>query len=132
VLRIRKLQELDKCWKALKLPYGTQIELHDKWNNSDVKAVDKALKLYKECVTAVESREAALRAVLENEKITDAKERTIQRHTLFSAMCAAGQVCEVAGRKLQMETEDVLMYGDSIYAVKLKEDFNAISRLLRT
>ena len=61
----------------------------------------------------------------------DERQRVVRRHQAFSEMCAAGQRCEVAAKRLRAETGDTLYFRDYVYLDKLRDDFTAVSKLLR-
>lgn len=134
MIRIRKLQELEACWHKLNIGYSLRVALHDKWNHAtkELRHIDAALKLYRECITAVEIREAAVERVLENEKNTDKAERNSKRSELFAAMCSAGQKCELVAKKLFNDSGDELFVKSDMYLAKIRDDFARISKMIRT
>lgn len=134
MVRMRKLQELEACWQRLSIGYSLRIALHDKWNHptKEVKHIDAALKIYRECIIAVDAREASLQAILANEGNEDKAEKMSKRHVLFNQMSLHGQTCELLAKKLFNETGDELHYRNDVYLTKLRDDFAAISQLIRS
>lgn len=134
MIRIRKLQELEVCWQKLNIGYSLRVTLHDKWNHptKELRHIDAALKLYRECIAAVEVREAAVEKVLSNEKNSDKSERNTNRNELFSAMCSAGQRCELVAKKLFNDSGDELYVKSDMYLAKIRDDFARISKMIRT
>ena len=127
-----KLQELVACWTTLQIPYSHRLPLHDKWNAKDMRNIDHGIKLYKACIEAVQEREKAVEAVVENERSDKPQATKVERrNALFTAMCAAGQKCELAAKKLTADVGEDLLYKGAPYSYKLKADFAMISTLLR-
>jgi hypothetical protein len=136
MLRVRKIQELEKIWTQLKLGYAQKISLHDKWNNctKELKVIDAALRLYRECLTAVGHREGIVEQlhVLESSTNADKMEKTLKRHELFAQLSTAGQRCELLAKRLFHETGDELMYNSTPYLSRMKNDFQQLSQLVRS
>ncbi|CUG89920.1 Hypothetical protein, putative [Bodo saltans] len=134
MIRIRKLQELEACWQKLNIGYSLRVTLHDKWNHptKELRHIDTALKLYRDCIAAVELREAAVAKVIDNEKCNDKTERNANRNELFSTMCSAGQRCELVAKKLFNDTGDELFVKSDMYLAKIRDDFTRISKMIRS
>jgi hypothetical protein len=134
MIRIRKLQELEACWQRLNIGYSLRVSLHDKWNHptKELRHIDAALKLYRDCIAAVEVREAAVVEVINNEKRSDKAERNANRNELFSSMCSAGQRCELVAKKLFNDTGDELFVKSDMYLAKIRDDFARISKMIRS
>ena len=132
-VRRKKLQDFEALWHALEYSYERRVALVTKWGGQTLKTIDKGLRAYRDAVSAIQAREEAMRCVRNNEASADAPDKVVKRHEYFSEFCKTGQTCELIAKRFKQDTlGDEVYMKDILYVTKLKDDFTAISRMLRS